>query len=333
MASPLDLARRPMIQKNSQEDTMTAAPFIPEGDDPAETTPPLPIGVLPADDDVDESTPDVPRIVYPSKRVLGGEDGSILVNATIADAWLSANSKNRKLRGFRVDQMARDMKAKTWDDNGETIKFSRTGVLLDGQHRLSAVIESDTTQIFTVVAGLEDVVQRSVDIGSKRTVGDQLNINGSTDGKTLAAVARFAMQMQVYPRTFRPSDIELARVVENDEKLQWVVTSVIPELPAVLGSQTVRAYVYRVLHEVDPDACAEFFAKLTSLSGLMEDSPILALYRRLASPDMRKDGLRGRVTMVTCYFIAWNAWRAGEARRIIKPHSNAEGYVMPPKPV
>jgi hypothetical protein len=273
----------------------------------------------------------IPGIIYPTKTVLG--DGSVLVDAATATEWLKANSHNRRLRNGRVDQMSRDMIKGNWDDNGETIKFSRTGVLLDGQHRLSAVIQSDTVQVFTVIAGLEDKVRRSVDTGGKRTVGDQLTLHGRDNGTTLASVARFAMQMQAYPRTFVPTDIELTEIAENDEKLQWVVNNVTPKLPAILGSPTLRSYVYRVLHEVDPDACATFFSKLTTLDKLPQDSPILALYRRLANPDTRKDGFKGRVAQVTCYFIAWNAWRAGESRQIIKPHTNAEGYVMPPKPV
>lgn len=323
-ASPLDIPSR--------------APFhTPEA---YVSTPPLPVSVAPAegDDPADQALPpakvtirDVPRIVYPTKTVLG--DGSILVDKVIAEEWLKSNTHNRRLRNVRVDQMARDMKAGKWDDNGETIKFSKTGVQLDGQHRLSAVIESDTVQVFTVVAGLDDEVQRSIDIGGKRTVGDQLGLRGKNDGKTLASVARFAMQMQVYPREFRPSDIELAEIAERDEQLQWIVTNVVSTLPSILGSPTIRGYVYRVLHEVDPDACATFFHKLTTLEKLPSDSPILALYRRLANPDTRKSSLKGMVATVACYFIAWNAWRNDEPRQIIKPHSNAEGYVMPPKPV
>jgi hypothetical protein len=222
---------------------------------------------------------DIPRIVYPTKTVLG--DGSVLVDKTIAESWLAANTHNRKLRNFRVDQMARNMKVGRWDDNGETIKFSRTGVLLDGQHRLSAVIESDTVQVFTVIAGLDDVVQRSIDIGGKRTVGDQLNLNGKSDGKTLASVARFAMEMQAWPRSFRPSEIEIVGIV--GERRQAPVGRQPRQPDAARASWApprCRAYVYRVLHDVDPDACATFFSKLTTLDKLPSDSPILALYRQ-----------------------------------------------------
>lgn len=316
--------------QSDQEVPVTAMP-MPEGDDPAEAAASLPAEADQAPGLTSDTVRDVPRIIYPTKTVLG--DGSILVDKAIAEAWLESNTHNRRLRNIRVDQMARDMKAGKWDDNGETIKFSRTGVQLDGQHRLSALIESDTVQVFTVVAGLEDEVQRSIDIGAKRTVGDQLGLRGKNDGKTLASVARFAMQMQVWPREFRPSDIELAEIAERDEQLQWIVSNVVPTLPSILGSPTIRGYVYRVLHEVDPDACATFFHKLTTLEKLPQDSPILALYRRLANPDTKKSSLKGMVATVTCYFIAWNAWRSDEPRQIIKPHSNAEGYVMPPKPV
>lgn len=329
-ASHLDMSRPSSAYAGP---TKVGFPAPPEQENPVTDTD----NVTTPEPDGYETAPEppateVPRIIYPTKTMLG-DNGSVLVDATIAEAWLGANTHNRKLSNVRVDQMVRNMKAGQWDDNGETVKFSKTGVLLDGQHRLSAIIESDTVQVLTVVAGLDDKVQRSIDIGGKRTVGQQLDLNGHHDGKALASIARFAMQMASYPRVFRPSEMEVTEVAISDEKLQWVVAKVIPTLPAILGSPTVRGYVYRVLHEVDPDACATFFSKLTTLEKLPQDSPILALYRRLATPDMRKDGLRGRVAMVTCYFIAWNAWRNGEPRQIIKPHSNAEGYIMPPKPI
>ncbi len=330
-ASPLDIpSRAPFNPRPDQEvhvspfDASTP-PAIPEGDDPAEAE------AAARESETAAAVADAPSIIRSTKTVL--DDGSTMIDKDIAKAWLATNTHNRKLRNARVDQMARDMRSGKWDDNGETIKFSKTGVLLDGQHRLSALIESDTVQVFTVVAGLDDEAQRTIDIGSKRTVGDQLGLRGQNDGKTLASVARFAMQMQVYPREFRPSDVELAEIAERDAQLQWIVSNVVPTLPSILGSPTIRGYVYRVLHEVDADACSEFFHKLTTLERLPQDSPILALYRRLANPETKKSSLKGMVSVVTCYFIAWNAWRNNEPRQIIKPHSNAEGYVMPPKPV
>ena len=56
------------------------------------------------------------------------------VTAEVAAAWLGANTRNRGLRHARIDQYAEDMKAGRWHPTGETIKFSVSGRLLDGQH-------------------------------------------------------------------------------------------------------------------------------------------------------------------------------------------------------
>lgn len=63
----------------------------------------------------------------------------------MAETWLSRNSNNRNLRGQVIASYARDMKSGAWVLNGETVKIASNGQLLDGQHRLNAVVESGQT--------------------------------------------------------------------------------------------------------------------------------------------------------------------------------------------
>src|SRR3990172_8052075 len=69
--------------------------------------------------------------------------------------WLRTNTHNRKLRDRAVADYARDMTAGHWTLNGEAIKFATDGTVLDGQHRLRAVIDSDVTVQMLVVVGLD----------------------------------------------------------------------------------------------------------------------------------------------------------------------------------
>ena len=73
---------------------------------------------------------------------------SVVLDVTpeLAATWLSeCNTHNRKLVDAHVDRLARDMKAGRWRLTHQGIAFSTNRVLLDGQHRLWAVILSETT--------------------------------------------------------------------------------------------------------------------------------------------------------------------------------------------
>ena len=68
------------------------------------------------------------------------------VTPAMAANWLeNANVKNRKISDLHVKRLARDMKEGRWVQTHEGIAFDPNGVLLDGQHRLWAIIEADVT--------------------------------------------------------------------------------------------------------------------------------------------------------------------------------------------
>lgn len=64
------------------------------------------------------------------------------ITPKIAAEYLTRNTSNRNRRPTRIQQYARDMGSGNWPVTGESIKFSETGDLLDGQHRLVACVLS-----------------------------------------------------------------------------------------------------------------------------------------------------------------------------------------------
>src|SRR5439155_25117462 len=102
------------------------------------------------------------------------------VDPATASAWLQRNLHNRHLREEAVSSMARDMAAGRWQYTGEAVKFSKAGNLLDGQHRLAAVVKSETTIPILVVPGLPDSAQEVIDTGAKRTASDVLYLSGES---------------------------------------------------------------------------------------------------------------------------------------------------------
>jgi hypothetical protein len=102
----------------------------------------------------------------------------VRITPDLAGAYLSFNRNNRALSDSRVDEYSEEMTRGAWKENGDTIRFSKTGKLLDGQHRLTAIVRSGTTQRMFVAVGLDDETQVTVDTGKKRAPSDVLSIEG-----------------------------------------------------------------------------------------------------------------------------------------------------------
>jgi len=103
------------------------------------------------------------------------------ITPKMAKQLLENNHKNqRKLNKKTYIQYAQQMKKGLWkSDNGESIKLSKNGEeILDGQHRLAGIIESDIPITMMIMRNLESDLNE-LDLGKKRNLSDLLVINGS----------------------------------------------------------------------------------------------------------------------------------------------------------
>ena len=129
-------------------------------------------------------------------RVVPGPTGIqteiVAVTPAMAAGLLSRNTMNRSISDGRVDLMADDMTAGRWMLNGDPIRIARDGTLMDGQHRLSAVIKSGRAIQMLIISGLDKQVFATIDAGRIRTAGDILAIAGVHYYPIVASAARVA---------------------------------------------------------------------------------------------------------------------------------------------
>lgn len=245
----------------------------------------------------------------------------VVVTPDMAQRWLNThNTHNRPLLAFRVEQYARDMADGRWSFNGEPIQFDHDGVLLNGQHRLQAVIDSGLPQTFIVVRGLPPESQITMDQGTRRNPSDQLAISGITANHSVAGAIRIYLYWERgllfgdQKRRITTTDIVqwAQRSPEHVRLLKDLNEAGVHKAPTRPAMNLAIALAFALIDERD---CLHFFTKLVDGVALAQNSPILALRNRLLSARDTRIKLTDK-DLIGFFVIAWNAFR--DARPITK---------------
>lgn len=102
----------------------------------------------------------------------------LLITPQTAAEMLKNNSGNRPLSQARVDKYSQDMKLGNWKITHQGIAFDNNKRLLDGQHRLEAVVKSGAPVYLNVSHGLGGEIFDVLDTGGNRSKADVLGIAG-----------------------------------------------------------------------------------------------------------------------------------------------------------
>jgi len=108
-----------------------------------------------------------------------------------AKLYLAKNfSDNRKFSEKNLRKHVQSMVNGDWTISTDCIGFDNHGRLINGQHRLTAVVQSETTQPFIVVRNLPSSVAQVLDLGKKRMMHERLTIAGNYMNINVCSVVR-----------------------------------------------------------------------------------------------------------------------------------------------
>lgn len=111
------------------------------------------------------------------------------VTPEIAKGLLLMNKSNRRLEEKRIVRYSEDIKNGKWrTETGEAIKLSKDGSILDGQHRLHAIIKANIPIDILFIEGLDSNVMPVLDTGKPRSAADVLVINGVKNATKIASL-------------------------------------------------------------------------------------------------------------------------------------------------
>lgn len=131
-----------------------------------------------------------------------------------ASCILETNKNNRSIKRNALEAYKRDMLAGNFQVNGQAIVIDENGDLLDGQHRLTACVQSDVPLTTLVVRGAPSEVRATIDSGVKRTHGDRLSMRGIKYASLVSAVTKLLFVMANDGSTATPSSQELDGILE-----------------------------------------------------------------------------------------------------------------------
>lgn len=242
----------------------------------------------------------------------------VLVTPQIAKAWLATNHANRSLRPRRVESLATDMTNGDWFFNGETGKFGGSG-LIDGQHRLHAIVESGVAVPMLVVWGLADQAQATVDLGALRRMADQLKLAGERHPVELSAMINRGV---MYGRGYYmkhglrpPTQAEMAGwFAENREAAREATDFAIRHRPAIGMTGADLSFAYWLLTSIDRERGEEFLLRISDGAGLAVRDPRMLVRNRIRA-DVYDYGRASAVPagqLLGLLIKSWNAWISGD---------------------
>ena len=123
-----------------------------------------------------------PSVLFETKRVL--------VTPKLAAETLEHNSNNRNLTPARVDEFTYLMKNGLFQCTHQGIALDNNGEIIDGQHRLAAVVKSGCSVYMLVSKGLPESSRLAVDTGKARSALAISKIMGLSHTNKSFAIAR-----------------------------------------------------------------------------------------------------------------------------------------------
>lgn len=239
-----------------------------------------------------------------------------------AKEWLEKNPKNRNLSKRTVSRYARDMVNGAWKFTAAPLLFNGNGDLIDGQHRLAALIKADKTLDFLIVQGMTLSVQEAIDQGRNRSAADHLSLRDFKQAVRLAASARMLLRIKynnaegsgnrITTRpTGMPTNAEVLALVDRHprlaESVEAIGNTVIGVHPSMMGA---LHYIGSKLLD-DPDTADSFMAVFANGEPAYEGDPAHLWRERLIAQQTKKLKLRIE-RQVTGTVHAWNLFKRRE---------------------
>lgn len=268
-----------------------------------------------------------------------------LITPERAKELLKKNSINRPLNKSLVYEYARQMRNKLWYEyTGESIKIADDGTLIDGQHRLAALIEADVNLSFKIDYGIPKEAFSYIDIPKKRTAADIFAIMNIHNYTNISAGIRryFTLKSgRVIGNGGLGTNSQSKATISNGELL-----SIYQKNPKLWDGANLMAdswYIKsgRILHKSDfigfyayfrdisEDDAYTFMSKFGEGINLSVNDPIKLLREKLTAAKINPIMNMSAYVKTALIFKTWNYFRNEDDIKLLRFSPNLENFPIP----
>lgn len=205
------------------------------------------------------------------------ESHAINVTPKFAQILLNNNEKNRKMSPLYVQKYCELLKQNDMQLTHQAIAVSDKGNLLDGQHRLAAVVETGISYKSLIITNLSENVIHAIDHVKTRKISDTFKIEGiRTFTSEKAAISKWLYVYIVKNKSkIRTRNIYNPKAIldfyfQNEDEIKSCLREIInyqnsskrDSVHKIPFSISEGAFCYYVFKKIDPIRVKEFFTNL-----------------------------------------------------------------------
>lgn len=248
--------------------------------------------------------PETSRVITITPKVAGALLG-------IGGDGVGRNTHNRHKKPSKIAEYSNDMIDGQWRLTGDTIKFTVSGAIGDGQNRLMACWKARKPFRTHVVFGIGDDVFPWLDKGKQRSIGDDFFIDGMENPNLLGRMLRwlelFRLDVVKDRTTFSREQLREAYKNYDTELISVAMEKGLAVQKATNTPRSLAATLYYLFASKNRKLADEFFSAWATGTHAGRMAPIKKANTTFAMIKKNNPLVRIHDTMrAAVWVIAWN---------------------------
>lgn len=244
------------------------------------------------------------------------ESEIVLITPELANKFLLKNTGNRSLNKKHLSFLLSQMNSGKWKSTGDTIKFSNTNRLLDGQHRLHAIVKCNKSFEMVVIKNLKDEVFNVVDTGKVRSSADVVSVAGYANPFLLSSSTKLIILLSTgifngyhsSPKEANITNSDVLKFIDTNKNLldSASFANSIYSKNRFLKPSVVCA-LYYLFSKINNIKAEEFFMRFATGIDMKALDPILKLREILMQDSIKKTRYSSK-NKIALTILSWNAF-------------------------
>jgi hypothetical protein len=251
----------------------------------------------------------------------------VLIDPALATELLKGNVANRTLTKSKVNKYATDMRSGNWvADTAECIKISHNMRLLDGQHRLQAIVESNTRVQMFIAYNVPEIAMNNIDTGFSRTTKNIFELNGISNAQHISAAIKKYLAYKTFKYNDGVNDPVKQMQITNKQALDeynsrqkfWSeITTKFMSYRKTFKNIEITYLIawYALAHDKDTNVADIYFNTFLSGLGLISDKDPIYLLRQYI---IEKCKTNNRALNFALFVKSWNLVRKKQTVSILR---------------